>query len=211
MAGQEQLRRALEESEYRYRKLVESVNTPIYTTDADGTITMFNKAAADLWGQEPEIGRDKWCGSFKILKTDGSPLPLHQCPMAVCLREQRAVTGEEIIIIRPDGSHRCVAPHPQPVFDDNGKFTGAINMLIDITDIKRTEQALRESEHRYRDLVATLEKKVEEKAADLKRKNEELKKSEERYHKMVDEVEDYAILLLDANGIIQNWNKGAEK
>src|SRR5690606_13145356 len=74
-----------------------------------------------------------------------------------------------------------------------------------------TEQALRESEHRYRDLVATLEKKVEEKAADLKRKNEELKKSEERYHKMVDEVEDYAILLLDANGIIQNWNKGAEK
>ena len=34
---------------------------------------------------------------------------------------------------------------------------------------------------------------------------------EEWYHKMVEEVEDYAILLLDVNGIIQNWNKGAEK
>lgn len=40
---------------------------------------------------------------------------------------------------------------------------------------------------------------------------EELRKSEERYHKMIDEVEDYAILLLDKEGIVQNWNRGAEK
>lgn len=38
-----------------------------------------------------------------------------------------------------------------------------------------------------------------------------LKESEERYHKMIEEVQDYAILLLDRNGFIQNWNKGAEK
>jgi PAS domain S-box-containing protein len=36
-------------------------------------------------------------------------------------------------------------------------------------------------------------------------------RSEEQYHKMVEEVEDYAILMLDSNGIIRNWNKGAEK
>lgn len=41
--------------------------------------------------------------------------------------------------------------------------------------------------------------------------NEELQKSEERYHKMIDEVQDYAILLLGPDGEIQNWNKGAEK
>jgi PAS domain S-box-containing protein len=40
---------------------------------------------------------------------------------------------------------------------------------------------------------------------------EELRKSEERYHKMIEEVEDYAILLLDKEGIVQNWNRGAEK
>jgi len=38
-----------------------------------------------------------------------------------------------------------------------------------------------------------------------------LKQSEERYHKMIEEVEDYAILLMDKSGIIMNWNKGAEK
>lgn len=42
-------------------------------------------------------------------------------------------------------------------------------------------------------------------------KNAALQRSEERYHKMVEEVEDYAILLLDKDGRIMNWNKGAEK
>jgi PAS domain S-box-containing protein len=46
---------------------------------------------------------------------------------------------------------------------------------------------------------------------DLEQVIEQLRKSEERYHKMIAEVEDYAIILLDTNGIIQNWNKGAEK
>lgn len=41
--------------------------------------------------------------------------------------------------------------------------------------------------------------------------NEALKRSEERFNKMVSEVEDYAILLLDEKGFIQNWNAGAEK
>jgi PAS domain S-box-containing protein len=52
---------------------------------------------------------------------------------------------------------------------------------------------------------------IERKVQDLKAKSEDLKASEERYHKMVEEVEDYAIIMLDNEGIIQNWNKGAEK
>ena len=45
----------------------------------------------------------------------------------------------------------------------------------------------------------------------LMSKHTELIKSEERYHRMISEVQDYAIILLDKDGIIQNWNKGAEK
>ncbi len=52
---------------------------------------------------------------------------------------------------------------------------------------------------------------MEERTTDLKNKIDELKRSEERYHKMIEEVEDYAIILMNKNGIIQNWNKGAEK
>ncbi|MFI5152971.1 MAG: PAS domain-containing protein [Chitinophagales bacterium] len=48
-------------------------------------------------------------------------------------------------------------------------------------------------------------------ALELEKKNRELSKSEEKYHKMTEMVEDYAILLLNKDGLIENWNQGAEK
>src|SRR5690606_5601664 len=45
----------------------------------------------------------------------------------------------------------------------------------------------------------------------MKKNTSSLKESQELYHKMIEEVQDYAILLLDRNGFILNWNKGAEK
>lgn len=206
-----QVESALKSSEWRYRQLIETLEAPLYTTDVQGRITLYNRAAAILWNREPEIGKDLWCGSFKILRTDGTDLPLESCPMAICLKERRPVYGEEIIVVRPDGSLRHVAPHPQPIFDNEGRMIGAINMLMDITNLKRTELALRESEAKYRLLASSLEKQVKEKATDLLTKAEQLEKSEERYHKMIEEVEDYAIILLNRQGIIQNWNKGAQK
>jgi len=187
-----------------YSELIEGLPAAIYTCDAQGRITFYNEAAAELWGRKPEIGRDTWCGSWKIFRTDGTPLPLDECPMAIALKEVRAVKGEEIVIERPDGERVNVRPHPKPIFDEDGKMIGAINMLVDVTEKKRQEEALRKSEKNFRLLSISLEKVVEERTINLKR-------SEERYHKMIDEVQDYAILLLDNDGNILNWNKGAEK
>lgn len=198
------LQKTIEQQELHYRSLIQDLPAAIYTTDAEGRIRLFNKAAADLWGREPEIGKDLWCGSWKIYNTDGSELPLDSCPMAIALKEGRSVYGVEIIVVRPDGSKRHVRPHPRPLFNEEGEITGAVNMLVDVTDMKQTELALRESEQNYRAVAEALEKRSKEKAIDLR-------KSEERYHKMIEEVDDYAILLMDRSGIIQNWNKGAEK
>ena len=60
-----------------------------------------------------------------------------------------------------------------------------------------------ENEQKYRNFSEELEKMVEERTRTLK-------ESEERYHKMIEEVQDYAIILLDRDGYILNWNRGAE-
>ena len=43
----------------------------IYSCNMEGYITNYNAAAVELWGREPEIGKDLWCGSWKIYTTDG--------------------------------------------------------------------------------------------------------------------------------------------
>jgi PAS domain S-box-containing protein len=125
-----------------YRQLIQSLPAAIYICDAQGFITIYNKPAAELWGKEPEIGKDLWCGSWKIFDAGGNPLPFDKCPMAVTLREGIGVEGEEIIIERPDGARRNVLPHPKPLFDESGKLAGAVNLLMDITDQKLFDEKI---------------------------------------------------------------------
>ncbi|MFN2474566.1 MAG: hypothetical protein ABR588_11700 [Sphingomicrobium sp.] len=53
--------------------------------------------------------------------------------MAVAVREQRAIRGEVAIAERPDGSRVAFTPYPTPLFDREGRMTGAVNMLIDVS------------------------------------------------------------------------------
>src|SRR4051812_24089882 len=95
-----------DESQDYYFKMLSNLPAAVYTCDALGFVKFYNKAASDLWGREPEVGKDLWCGSWKIYDTKSNPLPLNECPMAVALKEKRAVVNEEIIIERPDGQRR---------------------------------------------------------------------------------------------------------
>jgi PAS domain S-box-containing protein len=145
----------LSESEHMHRQLLQGLPAATYTCDSHGRITFFNEAAAKLWGREPKLGVDLWCGSWKIYKTDGTPLPPETCPMGIALKEGRAVYGEEIVVERPNGERLNVLPHPRPIFDSDGKIVAAINMLVDITDLKRVDKALQESEVRFRTVANT--------------------------------------------------------
>ena len=119
--------------------LIKALPAAIYTTDADGRITFFNEAAAELWGCRPEIGKSEFCGSWKLYWPDGRPLPHGECPMAVALKEQRVVRGIEAVAERPDGTRVHFIPYPTPLYDESGILIGAVNMLIDISDRKRAE------------------------------------------------------------------------
>src|SRR3546814_5492489 len=82
---------------------------------------------------EPTLGHDKWCTTWRLHSTNGAPLPHDECPMAVALKEQRPVTGEEAIAERPDGSRVRFAAYPTPLFDAEGQLSGAVNMLLDVS------------------------------------------------------------------------------
>lgn len=132
--------RRVENSERYHRHLLESLPAAIYTCDIEGRILWYNEAAVTLWGRTPVIGKDMWCGSWKIFDIDGTtPVPLDTCPMAKVLQTGEAIRDAEIIVERPDGTRRHVQPFPDPVFDEQGRITGAVNMLIDITDLKAAE------------------------------------------------------------------------
>ncbi|MFT3684116.1 MAG: PAS domain S-box protein [Phycisphaerales bacterium] len=125
--------------EQRYRQLVSAVPAGIYSCDAKGRITLFNKAAADLWGREPAVGEELYCGSYKAFTAEGHPQVLEQSPMAVTLREGRAVRGGDIIFERPDGSRRTATTVTDPIFDEDGALVGAINLLTDVTEQRAAE------------------------------------------------------------------------
>jgi len=124
-----------------FREILEALPVAVYVTDAAGLITYYNEAAAALWGQRPEIGKSQWCGSWKLYGPDGRVLPHDQCPMAIALRERRPVSGMEVVAERPDGSRVPFIPYPTPLYDASGEFVGAVNMMVDISDRKRSEQS----------------------------------------------------------------------
>jgi PAS domain S-box-containing protein len=195
--------------------VLDAMPTAISVYDMSGVIIRYNEQAVQLWGRRPSLNdaSERFIGGYKLYQLDGAPLPPDKSPIAECFKDGLPKTDLEFILERPDLSRIYVRVNIVPLFDGAGKQVGAINCFYDITQQKEAEQGLniKIGEEKLRELAASLEKIVENKTKDLVRKTEELKKSEERYHKMVEEVEDYAILLLDKQGTIMNWNKGAEK
>ena len=134
--------RAAQRRAERYRRFLDALGVAVYTTDSDGKITFFNAAAAEFWGRRPAVG-EEWCGSLRLLFLDESPMRHDECPMAITLKEARPVRGGQAIAVRPDGSNVSFMAYPTPLFDDDGQLIGAVNVLVDITERHRAEQAIR--------------------------------------------------------------------
>ncbi|HEY0962574.1 MAG TPA: ATP-binding protein [Pseudomonadales bacterium] len=132
--------RALQESETRFRQIIDALPTAIYSTDAEGRLTHFNPACIEFSGRMPELGSDKWCVTWKLYHADGCRMAHDECPMAFALKEGRSVRGMEAIAERPDGSRIWFTPYPTPLRNAAGEIIGGINMLVDITERKLAQQ-----------------------------------------------------------------------
>jgi two-component system CheB/CheR fusion protein len=143
----------LHESEGRYRALFEMGPVATYSCHASGVIRDFNRRSAELWGRVPatEDDNERFCGSFKMFRPDGSYMPHAQSPMADVLSgkipEARDV---EVHVERPDGTRIIAVLNIRPLKNQRGEITGAINSFFDDTERQAARETIRASEAKFR-------------------------------------------------------------
>jgi PAS domain S-box-containing protein len=183
-------RKKIEESEKRFRLLTESIPQLIWETDAEGNALFTSGRWFEYTGIEPGID-----GSWqKMIHPD-------DFEENVKIWQHALATGEmyrcDVRMHRKDGSYRWHTVIGEPVLSPDNKIIKWVGAFTDI----HTEKAF----------THELEQQVTARTKELIQINESLRKSEERYHLMVEEIQEYAILYLSREGIIENWNAGAEK
>jgi PAS domain S-box-containing protein len=203
----------LRESEERFRVVVNSAPVMVWMSDPQKRFTFFNKRWLEFTGRSMEHELwDGWKEGIYPKDLDGALAGYHEA------FEARSDFEVEFRMKRNDGEYRWVVCHGIPRFSYDGAFLGYIGSAIDIHERKTIRLEL---ENRVAERTQEISRKnqaLEETTRELKEINrqlqlrhEELRQSEERYLRMTNEVEDYAIVLLSREGLIENWNKGAEK
>jgi len=173
---------ALRASEERYRILFELGPMAVYACDALGMIQHFNKRAVELWGRKPVLREtgERFCGSFKLFRPDGSFMGHENCPMADVLNGKISeVRDKEVIIERPDASRLNCVVNIRPLKNKRGEVAGAINCFYDITERKLAEKAQRRLE-----VLAASNRKLE-KAIDQRQEVEKSLKISEQHQRQL--------------------------
>jgi PAS domain S-box-containing protein len=149
---------ALHKSEREANQLLMALPVALYTTDAEGRITFCNPAAVSLWGCDPRPVQPAGWGP-RLYWPDGRPMPREECHAAVALGEDRALCGEAWVE-RPDGSRVPFIAYSMPLHGEAGRLAGSVNMLVDITERKRSEEQrmllVNELNHRVKNTLATV-------------------------------------------------------
>jgi PAS domain S-box-containing protein len=139
---------ALRESEERFRAVVDNVPVAVYLKDLEGRYLLHNRIYEEWYG----ISLDEIRG-----RTTDEFFPAEMAEAFIAqekrLLESGAVDSMEIDILRKDGSVRPTILIKFPVPSPDGKIAAIGGINIDITERKRAETALRESEERFRAVV----------------------------------------------------------
>jgi len=141
---------ALRESEERHRLYFENASDVIFSVNLEGRLLSISRSVERYLGYKPEELIGKKLGDMNLLSPQSQELALYGM-MRILAGEQ--VTASEGEFIAKDGTRKFGEVSSAPIFSPDGKVAEIICVARDITERKLMEDALRESEERFRRLV----------------------------------------------------------
>jgi PAS domain S-box-containing protein len=164
--AEQELASALRESDQERRRLaalLETMPAGILLADRSHRVLQGNAEALRIWGAASvEELADRGFDLQGSRAGSGEPLRVDEWPWARALRGEKVV-GEIIDIQRFDGSRATIFNSASPVRDASGHLQGAVSVMVDVTEQRQIELALRSSEESLRLAHRDLERLLEQK------------------------------------------------
>jgi two-component system CheB/CheR fusion protein len=169
----------------RLESALEQMPAAIILVEAPtGRVMNANRRAAELFGQPypPPFLNVEWqaaVSAFRGWHPNGTHYSTNEWPLARSLSTGDTIVGEQIEVVGPQGAKSVLSVSSAAVRDSEQSVVGAVAAFWDITQLKTTERALRDSERRLRLIIES--------------------------------SDDFAIMMLDTDGLVTSWSPGAER
>lgn len=136
-----------QDDRYLSRAVIETVNVGIIACDEKGIINFFNPMMQKIHGvPDQDVTPDLWPQYFDLYQPDGKTLlKKEEVPLYRALQGE-TIRNQEVLVVRKNQEPVHLLVSGQPVIDENGKKVGAVAVAHDITEMKRTEQQLRQAQ-----------------------------------------------------------------
>ena len=141
-------RQRIEETLHQEREflnaVLENVADGIVACDSEGILVLFNRAAREFHGSTAApLPPDEWAARYGLYLADGeTPMQKEDIPLFQAFQEQPIHNIEMVIAPQQSPVKRTLLASGQPIFDAQGKKLGAVVIMHDISDHKRSEKAL---------------------------------------------------------------------